>query len=88
MTIVLCCLSLSTFSILSSRWQRPLTAVLLGDPLGGKCAERAAGLSVGCHGAAHLGLTVVVAAVHVTRLVERGEGPAGRGRAGRNLSNL
>ncbi len=71
MTIVLCCLSLSTFSILSSRWQRPLTAVLLGDPLGGKCAERAAGLSVGCHGAAHLGLTVVVAAVHVTRLVER-----------------
>lgn len=65
MTSELCCLCLS------SRWQGPLTAVLLRDPLGGECAERAAGLSVGCHGAAHLGLTVVVTAVHVAGLVER-----------------
>ena len=47
-----------------------LTAVLLGDPLGGEGAQGAAGLGVGRQRATHLSLAVVVAAVQVTGLVE------------------
>jgi len=50
-----------------------LTAVLLGDPLGGEGAHGAAGLGVGGQGAADLSLLVIVAAVQVAGLVE-GEG--------------
>ena len=47
-----------------------LTAVLLGDPLGGERAHGAAGLGVGRERAADLSLAVVVAAVQVAGLVE------------------
>lgn len=47
-----------------------LTAVLLGDPLGGEGAHGAAGLCVGCQRAADLRLSVIIAAVQVAGLVE------------------
>lgn len=47
-----------------------LTAVLLGDPLGGEGAHGAAGLGVGRQRAADLSLAVIVAAVQVAGLVE------------------
>lgn len=47
-----------------------LTAVFLGDPLGGEGAQGAAGLSVGCQRAAHLSLGVIVAAIQVAGVVE------------------
>lgn len=47
-----------------------LTAVLLGDPLGGEGSHGAAGLGVGCQRATDLSLAVVVAAVQVAGLVE------------------
>lgn len=47
-----------------------LTAVLLGDPLGGEGPHGAAGLCVGCQGAADLSLAVIIAAVQVAGLVE------------------
>ena len=47
-----------------------LTAVLLGNPLGGERAHGAAGLGVGRQRAADLGLAVVVAAVQVAGLEE------------------
>lgn len=47
-----------------------LTAVLLGDPLGGEGAQGAAGLCVGCQGATDLSLAVIIAAVQVAGLVE------------------
>lgn len=47
-----------------------LTAVLLGDPLGGEGAHRAAGLGVGCQRATDLSLAVIIAAVQVAGLVE------------------
>lgn len=51
-------------------WCHPLTAVLLGDPLGCERAKGAARFGVGSHGAADLSLAVVVAAVQVAGLVE------------------
>lgn len=47
-----------------------LTAVLLGDPLGGEGAQGAAGLCVGCQRATDLSLAVIIAAIQVTGLVE------------------
>lgn len=47
-----------------------LTAVLLDNPFGGECPQRATGLGVGCQRAAHLSLVMVVAAVQVAGLVE------------------
>lgn len=47
-----------------------LTAVLLGDPLGGEGAQGAAGFCIGCQGATDLSLVVIVAAVQVAGLVE------------------
>lgn len=47
-----------------------LTAVLLGDPLGGEGAQGAAGFRVGRQRAADLSLVVIVAAVQVAGLVE------------------
>lgn len=47
-----------------------LTAVFLGDPLGGEGAHGAAGLGVGCQRTTDLSLAVVVAAVQVAGLVE------------------
>lgn len=47
-----------------------LTAVLLGDPLGGEGSHGAAGLSVCCQRATDLSLAVIVAAVQVAGLVE------------------
>lgn len=51
-------------------WCHPLTAVFLGDPLGCERAKGAACFGVGRHGAAHLGLVVVVAAVQVAGQIE------------------
>lgn len=47
-----------------------LTAVLLGDPLGGEGAQGAAGLCVGCQWATDLSLVVIIAAIQVAGLVE------------------
>lgn len=47
-----------------------LTAVLLGDPLGGERAQGAASLGVGCKRATDLSLAVIIAAVQVAGLVE------------------
>lgn len=47
-----------------------LTAVLLGDPLGGEGSQGAAGLCVGCQRATDLSLAVIIAAVQVAGLVE------------------
>ena len=47
-----------------------LTAVLLGDPLGGEGAQGAAGLCVGSQRATDLSLPVIVAAIQVAGLVE------------------
>lgn len=47
-----------------------LTAVLLGDPLGGEGAQGAAGLCVGCQRTTDLSLVVIIAAIQVAGLVE------------------
>lgn len=47
-----------------------LTAVLLGDPLGGEGTQGAAGLCISCQRATDLSLAVIIAAVQVAGLVE------------------
>lgn len=47
-----------------------LTAVLLGNPLGGQGSQGAAGLCVGCKRATDLSLVVIIAAIQVAGLVK------------------